>query len=158
MRLQSIILIIQATDWYVVRRAPRRGTASVTGQAYGTHTHTHTHTHDNRRRKRKKKKHNFGSWSFFFFCFVLFNMCANMPPPHQHTHQTKKQCWCDARWCCYTELISCLKNFKWGFFVLLFLIHKHVAVCASADPPGARVHIETNTDNCAPSIQTSAHC
>ena len=112
----------------------------------------HAHTHNRRRRKRR----NITSAAGLSFVFSFFFACVQTCPPRQHTHQTKKQCWCDARQCRCTELISCLKNFKWGFFVLLFLIHQHVPVCASDDPPGARVHTETNPDDCAPCIQTSA--
>lgn len=78
MRLQSIMLIIQATDWYVVRRAPRRGTAAVTGQAYGTHTHTITEEEEG-------KGKNITSAAGLSFLFLFLNMCANMPPPSAHT-------------------------------------------------------------------------
>lgn len=81
MRLQSIILIIQATDWYVVRHAPRQGTAVVTGQANNTH-----------KNNRRERKHNFSSWPLFSY------MCENMLP-YRSTRSRDKETMhvCNAR-------------------------------------------------------------
>lgn len=79
-----------------------------------------THTHDDKRKK--KRKHNFSSWPFFL------HVCKHAPPSSTHTHRTKKQCVCNAWWCRCTELISCLRHFKWGFFVLLFLSPANVHI------------------------------
>lgn len=128
MRLQSIILIIQATDWYVIRHTPCRGTAVVTG-----HANTHTHTY-------RKKKHNFSSWPFCCMCANMLSLA--------HTPKTKKQCMCNAKWWFCTKLIRGLKYLELLCVIvshpqkMCVCVHTCICVCKCVDPSGTCAYLK----------------